>query len=216
MAEEQQAVGNEEQAPKEQQGGKTYTQDDINRMMAAKAKELESSFNDKLKEQKQALADERQKLMEEGAKRAQMTADEKAKAELEDKQKEIERQRSEFEQRMRLLDERQALSDTKDALIDAGLPKDFAGFLSSVDEDKRSSNISSFGELFNKAVSEAVDKRVSGKKTPSTGSTTAPSQPSTDYKVPKTRAELLSMDIAQSQQFMNEHPEEANALLNQR
>lgn len=216
MAEEQQAVENEEQAPKEQQGGKTYTQDDINRMMAAKAKELEASFNDKLKEAKSVSADERQKLMEEGAKRAQMTADEKAKAELEDKQKEIERQRSEFEQRMRLLDERQALSDTKDALIDAGLPKEFAGFLSSVDEEKRSSNVSSFGELFQKAVSEAVDKRVSGKKTPSTGSTTAPSQPSTDYKVPTTRAELLSMDIAQSQQFMNEHPEEANALLNQR
>ncbi|QHJ83329.1 MAG: hypothetical protein [Caudoviricetes sp.] len=215
MAEEQQAVENEQAEPKEEQGGKTYTQDDINRMMAAKAKELESSFNDKLKEAKSISADERQKLMEEGAKRAQMTADEKAKAELEDRQKEIERQKDEFEQRMRLLDERQALSDTKDALLDAGLPKEFAGFLSSIDEDKRNSNVSSFGELFKKAVSEAVDKRVSGKKTPSTGSTT-PSQPSTEYKVPKTRAELLSMDIAQSQAFMNEHPEEANALLNQR
>lgn len=216
MAEEQQAVNNEEEPKEQEQGGKTYTQDDINRMMAAKAKELESQFNDKLKEAQSVSADERKKLMEEGAKRAQMTAEEKAKADLEDRQKEIERQKAEFEQRMQLLDERQALSDTKDALTDAGLPKEFAGFLSSVDEDKRSSNISSFGEIFNKAVSEAVDKRVSGKKTPSTGSTTAPSQPSTDYKVPKTRAELLSMDIAQSQQFMNEHPEEANMLLNQR
>lgn len=216
MAEEQQAVENEEQAPKEQQGGKTYTQEDVNRMMAAKAKEAESSYNEKLKAERAALADERQNLMEEGAKRAQMTADEKAKAEMEDRQKEMDRQQAEWEQKIRLLDERQALSDTKDALIDAGLPKEFAGFLSSVDEDKRSSNVSSFGELFQKAVSEAVDKRVSGKKTPSTGSTTAPSQPSSDYKVPTTRAELLSMDIAQSQQFMNEHPEKANALLNQR
>lgn len=216
MAEEQQAVENEQTETNEQQGGKTYLQEDVNRMMAAKAKELEAQFADKLKEAKSISADERQKLMEEGAKRAQMTADEKAKAELEDRQKEIERQKDEFEQRMRLLDERQALSDTKDALLDAGLPKEFAGFLSSIDEDKRSSNVSSFGELFKKAVSEAVDKRVSGKKTPSTGSTTTPSQSSTEYKVPKTRAELLSMDIAQSQAFMNEHPEEANALLNQR
>lgn len=215
MAEEQQAVENEEQAPKEQQGGKTYTQEDVNRMMAAKAKEAESSYNEKLKAERAALADERQKLMEEGAKRAQMTADEKAKAEMEDRQKEMDRQEAEWKQKIRLLDERQALSDTKDALIDAGLPKEFAGFLSSVDEDKRSSNVSSFGELFQKAVSEAVDKRVSGKKTPSTGSTTAPSQPSTDYKVPTTRAELLSMGD-DAQRYFDDHPEDAMKLLNQR
>lgn len=206
---------NENVEPEEnKEQGKTYTQEDINKMMASKDKEvrasIEQEYKDKLAQASKMSADERKKIMDEGAKRAQMTADEKAKAELADRQKELESQKAEFEQRMKALDERQALSDTKEALVDAGLSKDFASFLSSTDEETRSNNIKGFTEAFNKAVDEAVDKRVSGKKNPDTGSTT---KPSSGYKVPTTKDELFNMPLKEQQEFLNDNPEQARALM---
>lgn len=217
MAEEQQAVNNEEETKEQEQGGKTYTQEDVNRMMAAKDKEtkskLEKHYQQELDQAKQISADERQKLMDEGAKRAQMTAEQKAQADLEDRQKEIDRQKAEFQKTMDEFKEKQALSDTKDALIDAGLPKEFANFLSSVDEDTRNQNVSNFADLYNKSVNEAVDKRVAGKKTPDSGVSTTSK---TEYKIPSNKRELMSMPLREQQQFMDDYPDRANALLSQR
>lgn len=210
-------VQQEETQTEENKGGKSYSQDDVNRMMAAKAKEakaqLEKEYQEKLNQAKQLSADERQKLMEEGAKRAQMTADEQAKAELADREAEINRQKAEFEKTMNEFKEKQALSDTKDALIDAGLPKEFANFLSSTDEKQRSENVSTFTEMFNKSVNEAVDKRVSGKKTPDSGVST---HSKSEYKIPNTKTELMNMPLREQQAFMNDYPEKANSLLSSR
>lgn len=210
-------VQQEETQNEESKGGKSYTQDDINRMMAAKAKEVTEKLNkqheEELKQAKSFAADERQKLMDEGAKRAQMTAEQKAQADLEDRQKEIDRQKAEFQKTMDEFKEKQALSDTKDALIDAGLPKEFANFLSSVDEDTRNQNVSNFADLYNKSVNEAVDKRVAGKKTPDSGVSTTSK---TEYKIPSNKRELMSMPLREQQQFMDDYPDRANALLSQR
>lgn len=210
-------VQQEETQTEESKGGKSYTQDDINRMMAAKAKEvtakLQKQHEEELKQAKSFSADERQKLMDEGAKRAKMTADEQAQAALADREAEINRQKAEIEKTMNEFKEKQALSDTKEALIDVGLPKEFANFLSSVDEDTRNQNVSNFADLFNKSVNEAVDKRVSGKKTPDSGVSTTSK---TNYKIPSNKRELMSMPLREQQQFMDDHPDDANALLSQR
>lgn len=210
-------VQQEETQTEESKGGKSYTQDDINRMMAAKAKEvtakLQKQHEEELKQAKSFSADERQKLMDEGAKRAKMTADEQAQAALADREAEINRQKAEIEKTMNEFKEKQALSDTKEALIDVGLPKEFANFLSSVDEDTRNQNVSNFADLFNKSVNEAVDKRVAGKKTPDSGVSTTSK---TDYKIPSNKRELMSMPLREQQQFMDDYPDRANALLSQR
>lgn len=210
-------VQQEETQTEESKGGKSYTQDDINRMMAAKAKEvtakLQKQHEEELKQAKSFSADERQKLMDEGAKRAKMTADEQAQAALADREAEINRQKAEIEKTMNEFKEKQALSDTKEALIDVGLPKEFANFLSSVDEDTRNQNVSNFADLYNKSVNEAVDKRVAGKKTPDSGVSTTSK---TDYKIPSNKRELMSMPLREQQQFMDDYPDRANALLSQR
>lgn len=202
MAEEQQAVNNEEETQNEEsKGGKTYTQDDINRMMASKAKEITEKLNkqheEELKQAKSFAADERQKLMDEGAKRAKMTAEQKAQADLEDRQKEIDRQKALFDKQMEEFKAKQALSETKESLVDAGLPKDLATFLSDTDDEKRAQNISDFKSIFDKAVSDAVDRKVSGKKTPETGKTTQPTQNSSTI----TKDDWENMSVLEKSNF---------------
>lgn len=201
MAEEQQAVNNEEEPKEQEQGGKTYTQEDVNRMMAAKDKEtkskLEKHYQQELDQAKQIRADERQKLMDEGAKRAQMTAEQKAQADLEDRQKEMDRQKALFDKQMEDFKSKQALSETKESLVDAGLPKDLATFLSDTDDEKRAQNISDFKSIFDKAVSDAVDRKVSGKKTPETGKTTQPTQNSSTI----TKDDWENMSVLEKSNF---------------
>ena len=201
MAEEQQAVNNEEETKEQEQGGKTYTQEDVNRMMAAKDKEtkskLEKHYQQELDQAKQISADERQKLMDEGAKRAQMTAEQKAQADLEDRQKEMDRQKALFDKQMEDFKSKQALSETKESLVDAGLPKDLATFLSDTDDEKRAQNISDFKSIFDKAVSDAVDRKVSGKKTPETGKTTQPTQNSSTI----TKDDWENMSVLEKSNF---------------
>ena len=201
MAEEQQAVNNEEEPKEQEQGGKTYTQEDVNRMMAAKDKEtkskLEKHYQQELDQAKQISADERQKLMDEGAKRAQMTAEQKAQADLEDRQKEMDRQKALFDKQMEDFKAKQALSETKESLVDAGLPQDLATFLSDTDDEKRAQNISDFKSIFDKAVSDAVDRKVSGKKTPETGKTTQPTQNSSTI----TKDDWENMSVLEKSNF---------------
>lgn len=201
MAEEQQAVNKEEETKEQEQGGKTYTQEDVNRMMAAKDKEtkskLEKHYQQELDQAKQISANERQKLMDEGAKRAQMTAEQKAQADLEDRQKEMDRQKALFDKQMEDFKAKQALSETKESLVDAGLPKDLATFLSDTDDEKRAQNISDFKSIFDKAVSDAVDRKVSGKKTPETGKTTQPTQNSSTI----TKDDWENMSVLEKSNF---------------
>ena len=60
--------------------GKTYTQDDIGKMMASKAKEVESNLRDDFEKE---LKQKEQEWLEKGEKRASMNASEKAQADLE-------------------------------------------------------------------------------------------------------------------------------------
>lgn len=205
MADEVKPTTEAPEQPKE--GGKTYQQEDINRMMAAQAKELtaklQKEHEEELKKAKSFSADERQKIMEEGAKRAQMTADEQAQAALADREAEINRQKAELEKTISELKAKQALSDTKDALMDAGLPKEFANYLSDVDDDKRSQNISDFKQIYDKAVADGVDAKISGKKTPETGKTSQPTQNASTI----TQADWDKMNTREQTAFRQSSPE---------
>lgn len=171
-------------------GGKTYTQDDINRMMSAQAKKLNADFETKLANASKVADEERQDLMNKGAERAKMTADQRAKAELADERKQMQKQKDEFAKRMQAFDERQAISDTKEQLIDAGLSKDFAKYLSSTDVDTRMGNVTDFTKLFNQAVDAKVQERLTGKKNPETSTEQGSQQSNSDVRIPKTADEF--------------------------
>lgn len=205
----------EQQAPEQtKEGGKTYTQEDVNKMMASKAKESESKLQAKFQAQIEELtnkfAAQKNDLIKKGEERAKMDADQRAKAELADREEEINRQKAEIEKTVNELKSKQALSDTKEALVDAGLPKEFAGYLSDVDSTKRADNIKEFSAAFTKAVDEAVDKRVSGTKTPDAGG--SQSEASSSIKVPKTKQEFFSMPQPDQLAVLKDHPDLASKL----
>lgn len=202
----------EDNKPKE--GGKTYTQEDVNKMMSSKAKETESklqaTFQAQIDELTKQFDAQREDLIKKGEDRAKMDADERAKAELEDQKAEIERQKSEFEKQMDEFKSQRALADTKEALVDAGLPKEFANYLSDVNSTTRANNIKTFTETFNKAVDEAVDKRVSGTKTPDAGSSSQES--SSSINIPKNKQEFFAMSQPDQLAVLREHPDLATKL----
>lgn len=201
----------EQQAPEQaKEGGKTYTQDDINRMMASKSKEVESKFQAKIEELTNKFNSQKDDLIKKGEERAKMNADQRAKAELADREAEIERQKSEFEKQMDEFKYQRALADTKEALVDAGLPKEFANYLSDVDSTKRADNIKQFSDAFKRAVDDAVDKRVSGTKTPDAGS--SQSENSSSIKVPKDKQEFFNMPQPDQLAVLKEHPDLASKL----
>lgn len=125
--------------------GKTYTQDDIGKMMASKAKEVESNLRDDF---------------EKGEKRASMNASEKAQADLEEQRQALKEQQDRLQEKLDEADRKDALSATKTVLTDKHIPAEFAEFISDVKEDVRNNNLDKFTNLFNKAVQEAVEKKL--------------------------------------------------------
>lgn len=180
-----------------------YSQEQVNKMMAAKAKETEGKFQAQIDELTKKFAAQKDDLIKKGEELAKMDADERAKAELADRQADVERQRSQLKKELDEFKSQRALADTKEALVDAGLPKELAKHLSDVDVDKRSTNIAEFKELFNKAVADAVDAKVSGKKTPETGKNSQPTSDTPEV----TQADWDKMSVAERTAFRQSSPE---------
>ncbi|ANZ65565.1 hypothetical protein AYR62_15885 (plasmid) [Secundilactobacillus paracollinoides] len=95
-----------DQEPKDQEpSGKAYSQDDVNKMMGAKAKQLEEKFNGQLESLKE-------EWMSKGEERAGMNAQQKAEAELNDKRQALADQEKRLQERLDAVDEKNALAAT--------------------------------------------------------------------------------------------------------
>ena len=157
--------------------GKTYTQDDVGKMMAAKAKEVESHLQDdfekKLKQMQddfeKKLKQKEQEWLEKGKKRASMNASEKAQADLEEQRQALKEQQDRLQEKLDEADRKDALAATKTVLTDKHIPAEFAEFISDVKEDVRNNKLDKFTNLFNKTVQEAVEKKVTGNQSPQNG-----------------------------------------------
>lgn len=156
-----------------------YTQEDVNKMMAAKAKEVESSVQSALAGQ---LEEQKSQWLAEGEKRAGMSAQEKAQASLQDERQALQEQQDRLQARLDEADKRDALTATRSALTASHIPIEFADYLSDIKEDVRNNNVTKFGALFKAAIEQAVDERVKGTVTPQTGgATTTQSISTTDF-----------------------------------
>ena len=188
----------QQQEPKDQEpSGKTYSQDDVNKMMGAKAKQLEEKFNGQLESMKE-------EWMSKGEERAGMNAQQKAEAELDDKRQALADQEKRLQERLDAVDEKNALAATKSALTDSKIPVELAEFVTSKDDDVRKNNIDKFIDLFNKAVQDGVEQRVQGTHTPQNGGQTVPGS--------LTREDFAKLNMDQQTQIYRENPDLYNKL----
>ena len=135
---------------------KTYTQDDITRLKQEWAKEQESSYQSKLKEDISKAIEEEKRL-------SKLSKDEK---DAEEKQKLLSRIESlEKEKELGILKEK-ALN----ALSKQKLPNSFLSFVIGADEKATLDNISAIKSAFDSAVQAQVEERLKG-KTPNISNT---------------------------------------------
>ena len=136
---------------------KTYTEDDIVKLKEDWAKEQESSYQTKLKEDITKAIEEEKRL-------SKLSKDEK---DAEEKQKWLSRIESrEKEKELGILKEK-ALN----ALSEQKLPNSFLNFVIGVDEKATLDNISAIKSAFDSAVQAQVEERLKG-KTPVVGNAT--------------------------------------------
>jgi phage scaffold protein len=136
---------------------KTYTEDDIVKLKEDWAKEQESSYQTKLKEDITKAIEEEKRL-------SKLSKDEK---DAEEKQKLLSRIESlEKEKELGILKEK-ALN----ALSEQKLPNSFLNFVIGVDEKATLDNISAIKSAFDSAVQAQVEERLKG-KTPVVGNAT--------------------------------------------
>lgn len=181
--------------------GKTYTQDDIGKMMAAKAKEVESNLKDDFETK---LKQKEQEWLEKGEKRAGMNASEKAQADLEEQRQALKEQQDRLREKLDEADRKDALAATKTALTDKHIPAEFAEFISDVKEDVRNNNLDKFTNLFNKAVQEAVENKVTGKHSTQNGGQ--------QFNASVTREDFAQMSLEEQTNLYRQNPDLYNKL----
>lgn len=181
--------------------GKTYTQDDIGKMMASKAKEVENNlqedFENKLKQKEQ-------EWLEKGEKRAGMNASEKAQADLEEQRQALKEQQDRLQEKLDEANRKDALAATKTALTDKHIPAEFAEFISDVKEDVRNNNLDKFTNLFNNAVQEAVEKKVTGNQSPQSGGQ--------QFNASLTHNDFVKMSLEEQTNLYRQNPDLYNKL----
>lgn len=181
--------------------GKTYTQDDIGKMMAAKAKEVESNLKDDFENK---LKQKEQEWLEKGEKRAGMNASEKAQADLEEQRQALKEQQDRLQEKLDEANRKDALAATKTVLTDKHIPAEFAEFISDVKEDVRNNNLDKFTNLFNKAVQEAVEKKVTGNQSPQNGGQ--------QFNASMTREDFAQMSLEEQTNLYRQNPDLYNKL----
>ncbi len=191
---------------------KTYTQDDIGKMMSSKAKEVAKEVESNLRDQFQKeLEQKKQEWLEKGEKRAGMNANEKAQADFEEQRQaykekldKADRKLDEANRKLDEADRKDALTATKADLTDKHIPAEFAEFISDVKEDVRNNNIYKFTNLFNKAVQEAVEKKVTGKQSPQNGGQ--------QFNASMTRQDFAQMSLEEQTNLYRQNPDLYNKL----
>ncbi|MCW4398099.1 DUF4355 domain-containing protein [Lentilactobacillus parabuchneri] len=181
--------------------GKTYTQDDIGKMMASKAKEVESNLRDQFQKE---LEQKEQEWLEKGEKRAGMNASEKAQADLEEQRQAIKEQQDRLQEKLDEANRKDALAATRTVLTDKHIPAEFAEFISDVKEDVRNNNLDKFVNLFNKAVQEAVENKVTGNQSPQNGGQ--------QFNASMTREDFAQMSLEEQTNLYRQNPDLYNKL----
>ena len=140
---------------------KTYTQTEFDKALMAEAdKRVNQALESKKAEWEKDYSERLKAEKDEAARLAKMTADERAKAEFDKRVKDFEDREAKYNS------ERLTFECTKQ-LAGEKLPVEFAAMLTGADAEATKTNISTFKEVWGKALEAAVTERMKG-STPST------------------------------------------------
>jgi hypothetical protein len=143
---------------------KTYTQDELNKMLQS---ETDKRVTEALKTSKEKWQQEYEKKIEAEKKEAVRLATLSAEEKRIEEQKQYQIKLEEREKEVKL---RELKLDTIALLQEESLPVQFSEFLIGQDAELTNENIKQFKKHFSEAVESAVNERIKG-KTPSSGST---------------------------------------------
>lgn len=121
---------------------KTFTQEELNSILAKEKAKLQKAIDEKVNE---------------AAKLAKMTSDQKAQYESEKRLKEL-------DDREKEITRRELMAEAKNTLSDKKLPTTLADLLDYTDADKCSNSIETISKAFQEAVASAVEDRLKGGK----------------------------------------------------
>ena len=121
---------------------KTFTQEELNSILAKEKAKLQKAIDEKVNE---------------AAKLAKMTADQKAQYESEKRLKEL-------DDREKNITRRELMAEAKNTLSDKNLPTSLADLLDYTDADMCSNSIETISKAFQEAVESAVEDRLKGGK----------------------------------------------------
>ena len=150
----------ETQVVKTEEPVKTFTQEEVNEMIA---KRLDRETKKIEAEKEKAMQLKLKAELEESEKLAKMSEAERVKAQAEKERKQFEEERRLHLEERKQFEEEKMLRLTMEALEDKKLPGSFAKFLKVDNADDIMDNISVFEKGFNEAVEKAVAERLRGK-----------------------------------------------------
>lgn len=180
-----------------------YTQDDLNRMMAAKAKEQHDKDQADLQKQLDALQakfdSQKEDLIEQGKQFAGETAQQAAERQLKAREERVARKEKEQQKKDKEQREKDALNAAKELLTKHKLPTSFANYVKDPDKDVLANNVEKVAETWKQHVDTAVQDKVKGQVNPQTGGQTIPDN--------VTKADFAKMDVSQRMELYTKNPQ---------
>ena len=148
---------NKESSQVEQKAEKSFTRDEVNKMIAT--------------EKKKAIA-EYERL-------AKMTEAERTKERMAQKIRERDKERADFEAEKKAFEIEKMKMQTSKELINRKLPAEFASFLVTDNAESTKQNLDNFEKMFRSSIESAVADKIRGKNPPMTSTTKVDDKPST-------------------------------------
>ena len=152
------------QETKTEEQVKTFTQEEVNEMIAKRiareAKKIEAEREKAYQAQLEAELKESERLM-------QMNEADRLKAKAEKERKQFEEERKKFEEQMKAFEKQKIRDQTIQMLDERKIPIALAQFITSENADEIMDNVNTFQKCFDEAVEQVVAERLKG-KSPST------------------------------------------------
>ena len=152
------------QETKNEEQVKTFTQEEVNEMIAKRiareTKKIEAEREKAYQAQLEAELKESERLM-------QLNEADRLKAKAEKERKQFEEERKKFEEQMKAFEKQKIRDQTIQMLDERKIPIALAQFITSENADEIMDNVNTFQKCFDEAVEQVVAERLKG-KSPST------------------------------------------------
>ena len=156
-------LNNDVEAAQIESTEKTYTQEQVNEMIARRvARETKKIEAEKEKAYQAQLEAE----LKESERLAQMNEADRVKAKAEKERKQFEQEKKLFAEQMKAFEQQKIKNQTMQMLGERNMPVELAQFITSQKADEIMDNVNTFQKHFNEAVEKVVAERLRG-KTPS-------------------------------------------------